>query len=142
MLDSRLFNREQYSGSFGESDSYNIYDKPLFHGSSAAAAIYKARGNNTNDEAYGGGTEEGITSALKNDRFALGVKGFEGSNVQEIREGPVQFEKDVSLSMNDMNGQGEGDLFGLNQFLSDAKKGKRGLDTGDAGESSKKPRNE
>lgn len=126
-LDSRLFNREQYSGNFGESDSYNIYDKPLFHGSSAAAAIYKPRGNNANDEQFGGGTEEGITSALSNDRFALGVKGFEGSATQELREGPVQFEKDVSLSMNDMQ---QDDPFGLNQFMDEAKKGsKRGLDT-------------
>lgn len=122
MLDSRLFNQESLSGSFAEEDSYNLYDRPLFHGSSAAAAIYKARGNITegNEESFGGGTEEGIGKALDNDRFGLGRAqiGFEGANDQEVREGPVQFEKDT------------GDVFGLDKFLDEAKSGKkRGLDT-------------
>ncbi|KAG5354054.1 mRNA splicing protein [Termitomyces sp. Mn162] len=121
MLDSRLFNQESLSGSFADDDSYNLYDKPLFHGSTAAAAIYKARGNITegNDDSFGGGTEEGIGKALDNDRFGLGQArvGFEGASEQEVREGPVQFEKDTS------------DVFGLNQFLDEAKTGKkRGLD--------------
>jgi len=122
MLDSRLFNQESLSNSFGEDGSYNLYDRPLFHGSSAAAAIYKARGNiaEGNDESFGGGTEEGIGKALGNDRFGLGQArvGFEGAQEQEVREGPVQFEKDT------------GDVFGLDQFLDEAKSGrKRGLDT-------------
>ncbi|KIJ26433.1 hypothetical protein M422DRAFT_272481 [Sphaerobolus stellatus SS14] len=122
MLDSRLFNQETLTNSFGDEDSYNLYDRPLFHGSSAAAAIYKARGNITegNDESYGGGTEEGISKALDNDRFGLGRPrvGFEGAQDQEVREGPVQFEKDT------------GDVFGLDKFLDEAKTGrKRGLDT-------------
>jgi SNW domain-containing protein 1 len=122
MLDSRLFNRESLSGNFADDDAYHLYDKPLFHGSTAAAAIYKARGNITegNDEAFGGGTEEGVGRALDNDRFNLGQPrvGFEGANEQEVREGPVQFEKDT------------GDVFGVNQFLDEAKTGKkRGLDT-------------
>jgi len=126
MLDSRLFNRETLSGSFASDDAYNLYDRPLFHGSTAAAAIYKARGNIDagNDESFGGGTEEGIEKALANDRFELGraSKGFEGANEQEVREGPVQFEKDT------------GDLFGVSQFLDEAKRGtKRGLDTGAGG---------
>lgn len=122
MLDSRLFNQESLSNNFADDDAYNLYDRPLFHGSSAAAAIYKARGNITegNDESYGGGTEEGISRALDNDRFGLGRAqiGFEGANDQEVREGPVQFEKDT------------GDVFGLDKFLDEAKSGrKRGLDT-------------
>ncbi|KAG6860956.1 mRNA splicing protein [Termitomyces sp. Mi166 len=126
MLDSRLFNQESLSGSFADDDSYNLYDKPLFHGSTAAAAIYKARGNITegNDDSFGGGTEEGIGKALGNDRFGLGQArvGFEGASEQEVREGPVQFEKDTS------------DVFGLNQFLDEAKTGKkRGLDLQTAG---------
>lgn len=122
MLDSRLFNQESLSGSFADDDAYNLYDRPLFHGSSAAAAIYKARGNITegNEESFGGGTEEGIGKALDNDRFGLGAPrvGFEGAREQEVREGPVQFEKD------------SGDVFGLDKFLDEAKSGrKRGLDT-------------
>jgi SNW domain-containing protein 1 len=122
MLDSRLFNQESLSGSFADEDQYNLYDKPLFHGSSAAAAIYKARGNISegNDESFGGGTSDGISKALDNDRFGLGQPrhGFEGAEDQEVREGPVQFEKDT------------GDVFGLDKFLDEAKSGKkRGLDT-------------
>ena len=122
MLDSRLFNQESLSGSFADDEAYNLYDRPLFHGSTAAAAIYKAHGNISegNDESFGGGTEEGIGKALDNDRFGLGRAkiGFEGASEQEIREGPVQFEKDT------------GDVFGLDKFLDEAKSGKkRGLDT-------------
>ncbi|KAG2755828.1 hypothetical protein P692DRAFT_20843926 [Suillus brevipes Sb2] len=130
MLDSRLFNQESLSGSFADEDNYNLYDRPLFHGSTAAAAIYKARGNiaEGNDESFGGGTEEGIGKALDNDRFGLGKArvGFEGAEDQEVREGPVQFEKDT------------GDVFGLDKFLDEAKSGKkRGLDT-DVGGSRKR----
>lgn len=122
MLDSRLFNQESLSSGFADDDAYNLYDKPLFHGSTAAAAIYKARGNiqDGNEESFGGGTDEGISKALDNDRFSLGRAkvGFEGAADQEVREGPVQFEKDT------------GDVFGVNQFLDEAKTGKkRGLDT-------------
>ncbi|KAF8651492.1 hypothetical protein AX16_004790 [Volvariella volvacea WC 439] len=126
MLDSRLFNQESLPSGFGDDESYSLYDKPLFHGSTAAAAIYKARGNMSqgNEDSFGGGTEEGVGRALNNDRFGLGqVKvGFEGASDQEAREGPVQFEKDT------------GDVFGLNEFLDEAKAGKkRGLDTGASG---------
>jgi len=128
MLDSRLFNRETLPGSFADDDSYNLYDKPLFHGSTAAAAIYKARGNLDagDDSKFGGGTEEGISQALANDRFQLGASGFQGADEQEIREGPVQFQKDNN------------DLFGVDKFLDEAKRGtKRGLDT-TAGDSRKR----
>lgn len=123
MLDSRLFNQDSLSSNFADDDAYNLYDKPLFHGSSAAAAIYKARGNieEGNEDSFGGGTEEGIGKALDNDRFGLGKArvGFEGANEQEVREGPVQFEKDTA------------DVFGVDEFLDEAKAGKkRGLDTG------------
>ncbi|GAA5820280.1 hypothetical protein JCM10212_000397 [Sporobolomyces blumeae] len=124
MLDSRLFNRESLSSSFGNSDSYNLYDKPLFSGSSAAAAIYKPRGKNIDDEGYELAEEE-AQKALKNDRFGLGVagkRGFEGADTSEVREGPVAFERDTA------------DPFGVDAFLESAKSGaqqgekKRGLD--------------
>lgn len=129
MIDSRLFNQEKLSGSFGDEDSYNLYDRPLFSGASAAAAIYKRGGTGADesaadtDERYGGGTEEGISHAMRNDRFGLGVagKGFEGAELQETRDGPVQFEKDTTLMSSDP--------FAIDAFLDEAKKGvKRGLD--------------
>lgn len=93
MLDARLFNREQYSASFGSEDSYNLYDKPLFSGSSAAAAIYKPRGRNVDDEGYEVDAQE-VEKAMKNDRFGLGIagkgRGFEGADTSEIREGCVR----------------------------------------------------
>ncbi|EIW84869.1 hypothetical protein CONPUDRAFT_162190 [Coniophora puteana RWD-64-598 SS2] len=122
MLDSRLFNQESLSGTFADEENYNLYDRPLFHGSNAAAMIYKSRGDLDagDDDQYGGGTEEGIGKALDNDRFGLGRAqvGFEGAQDQEVREGPVQFEKDTS------------DVFGVDKFLDEAKGGrKRGLET-------------
>jgi SNW domain-containing protein 1 len=74
--------------------------------SMASAAIYKARGNipEGNGDSFGGG------AALDNDWFNLGQArvGFEGAADQEIKEGPVQFEKYT------------GDVFSLNQFLDEA----------------------
>lgn len=121
LLDSRLFNRESLSTGHGADDSYNLYDRPLFQGSSAAAAIYKAKGNDHgNDEAYGGGTEGGIRTEMEKDRFALGnaTRGFEGAGSGEVRDGPVQFEKDVVMSLD-----GTSDPFGVEQFMNAAKKG-------------------
>ncbi|WFD29820.1 mRNA splicing protein [Malassezia sp. CBS 17886] len=126
MTDARLFNRESYSTSFGDDSSYSVYDKPLFQGSSAAAAIYRRPGTGGADDIYGGGTETGISEALENDRFGLGqTKGFEGSQLQERltaqeRAGPVQFEKDAS------------DPFAINQFLDEAKRGTKRAGNDDA----------
>ena len=112
MTDARLFNRETLSNNFGDEDSYNVYDKPLFHGSSAAAAIYRRPGTGTADDIYGGGTEEGISQELEHDRFGLGkTKSFSGAEQQQQRSGPVQFEKD------------ESDPFAIDQFLDEAKRG-------------------
>jgi len=121
MTDTRLFNRESLSSTFGDDDSYNVYDKPLFHGSSAAAAIYRRPGTGSADDIYGGGTESGINEELQNDRFGLGkTKGFSGSQQQEARTGPVQFEKDTN------------DPFSIDQFLDEAKRGtKRSGDVDD-----------
>jgi SNW domain-containing protein 1 len=121
LLDSRLFNRESLSTGFGGDDSYNLYDKPLFHGSTAAAAIYRPRGNqNGDDEAYGGGTEEGIKAEMGKDRFKLGnaTRGFEGADSTEQRDGPVQFEKDTIVALD-----GTADPFGVEQFMDAARRG-------------------
>ncbi|KAI9632777.1 SKIP/SNW domain-containing protein [Dioszegia hungarica] len=121
LLDSRLFNREAMSTGFASEDSYNLYDKPLFHGSSAAAAIYKPRGNDGgNDESFGGGTEAGVVEELKKDRFGLGnaTRGFEGADTAEQRDGPVLFEKDQVIALD-----GSADPFGVEQFMDAARRG-------------------
>ena len=161
MLDARLFNREQYSASFGDEDSYNLYDKPLFSGSSAAAAIYKPRGRNVDDEGYEVDQGE-VEKAMRNDRFGLGVagsgRGFEGADTSEVRDGCVFLLSPVSGSLAEEVVADLGvfpslsfpglirpvaferdtaDPFGVDAFLESAKQGggpgekKRGLDTGE-----------
>lgn len=126
LIDSRLFNREQLSTGFAGDESYSLYDKPLFQGSTAAAAIYKRGGNTSNDEAFGGGTEDGISKELEKDRFALGVARGLGADSAEIRDGPVQFEKDVVVSLDKAAVQ---DPFGVESFMDAAKRGgKRNAD--------------
>lgn len=115
-VDTRLFNQEKLDATFGDEDSYNAFDKPLFSGSTASAAIYKrpaGRTGGTADDIY---SAEGVQDAMENDRFGLGKsRAFEGAQYQETREGPVQFEKDTA------------DPFSINQFLDEAKRGtKRG----------------
>ena len=45
MPGSWLFTHGDLPGSFADDGSCSLYDKPLFLGSTAAAAAYKARGN-------------------------------------------------------------------------------------------------
>ncbi|PWN92635.1 hypothetical protein FA10DRAFT_490 [Acaromyces ingoldii] len=130
-VDTRLFNQEKLDATFGDEDSYNAFDKPLFSGSTAAAAIYKrpagrASGAGGADDIY---SAEGVQEAMENDRFGLGKsRAFEGAQYQEARDGPVQFEKDAA------------DPFSINQFLDEAKRGTKrgGIDSGDAASSRKR----
>jgi SNW domain-containing protein 1 len=112
-------------------DTYNLYDRPLFSGAAAAAAIYRRGhvGGDDDDEGVAG-TAEGIESSMKNDRFGLGQGKFEGSDLQTVREGPVQFEKDTPMT----SSSATADPFGVSAFLDEAKKAapkKHGLDTRD-----------
>ncbi|THH20231.1 hypothetical protein EW146_g1105 [Bondarzewia mesenterica] len=100
-----VFNQVSLSASFADDQSYGLYDRPLFHGSTAAAVIYKARGNISegNEESFSGGDRR---------------RHWEGAGPIRVREGPAQFEKDTS------------DVFSVDKFLDEAKSGrKRGLDT-------------
>jgi len=120
MYDQRLFNQESgMSAGFGADDNYDIYDKPLMKGSSAnMLASHRAKGND--DEMHGGeGAEEEYNKLLKTDRFRPD-KGFEGTQDgrKRSRDEPVQFERE----------EVESDPFGLDAFLTDAKKGKKAMD--------------
>lgn len=110
MFDQRLFNQsEGISAGFGDDDSYNIYSKPLFHGSSANQ-IYRPKKND--EETYGG--EADYQKLLETSKFKPD-KGFSGteksSEDKSQRGGAVEFEK-------------EEDPFGLDEFLSKAKTSK------------------
>ncbi|EST05573.1 SKI-interacting protein SKIP, SNW domain protein [Kalmanozyma brasiliensis GHG001] len=142
MTDSRLFNQESLSAGYGDEDSYNLYDKPLFSGSSAAAAIYRRpAGRGGADDIYNGAGDDGaLEEELENnDRFGLGQSKFKGAEADGegaapggggTRSGPVQFEKDAS------------DPFAINQFLEEAKRGIKRSSGLETAESRKKHRDE
>lgn len=114
MFDARLFNRSEGMGSgfTGDDDVYNLYDKPLFSGSSATA-IYKPPKVASAQETYGGVDMDGVEKMVKGSAPARGFQGAEGGTGVERVEGPVQFER-------------EADVFGLDSFLGAAKRGRDG----------------
>jgi SNW domain-containing protein 1 len=107
MYDQRLFNQsEGISSGFGDEDSYNVYSKPLFHGSSANQLYRPKKASDT--ETYGG--EEDFKKLLDTSKFKAdkNFTGVDNDKAQAPRDKPVEFEK------------GE-DPFGLDEFLSAAK---------------------
>ncbi|KAJ3085800.1 SNW domain-containing protein 1, partial [Quaeritorhiza haematococci] len=113
MFDSRLFNQSSgISSGFGKEDSYNIYDKPLFAGSSSAQ-IYRPR--KAEEDVVGGVRTDAIDKILGGSAPHRGFKGAEGGS-GAARDGPVLFEKD------------ESDPFGLEQFMTSAKRGREKMD--------------
>ncbi len=133
MYDSRLFNQSSgFASGFNED---NPYDKPLFAAQDAISSIYRARGNAEEDEEEGAGDKE-MSRIQKGSRFgeALGRGTFKGTEEAEVREGPVQFEKDA------------GDPFNVDKFLQEVQEGtagssaKRGYGLGDDERQSKRSR--
>ncbi|KAL5463727.1 hypothetical protein EMCRGX_G032653 [Ephydatia muelleri] len=122
LFDQRLFNQSKgLSSGFdgGEDDLYNVYDKPWRAGGGAADHVYRPS-KTIDKDIYGDDVEKLInTSRFQPD------KGFSGTDQAASRDGPVQFEKDV-----------EEDPFGLNKFLTEAKKAKRPSE-GDSSKSKK-----
>ncbi|KAG8190087.1 hypothetical protein JTE90_006027 [Oedothorax gibbosus] len=121
-FDQRLFNTNKGMDSgFGEEEEYNVYDKPWRSQQAVGSNIYRPRGNKDN-EVYG----EDFDKMMKSNRF-VPDKEFAGTDRSARREGPVQFEKE------------EEDPFGLDKFLTEAKKAsKRPTDDRDDRERSKR----
>ncbi|KXN71976.1 hypothetical protein CONCODRAFT_78063 [Conidiobolus coronatus NRRL 28638] len=95
LMDSRLFNQvEGIASGFRDDDAYNIYDKPLFSGSTANS-IYKPTRNTDDYE-----DQEGVNNMLKQDRFGanLSSRGFKGADPSQSRSGPVEFQKEMSFA--------------------------------------------
>lgn len=115
MYDQRLFNQEKGMDSgFGTDDQYNLYDKGLFTAQNTLSTLYKPR-KDTDSEMYGGADEQ-LERVMKTDRFKPD-KGFTGVPERAgPRDKPVEFDKP------------EEDPFGLDQFLSEVKGGKKTLD--------------
>jgi SNW domain-containing protein 1 len=126
---------------------YSVYDKPLFQGSSASN-IYRPK-KNLDDEIYGGPSgEKEMDRIMKADRFEGDrqfARKFQGTEAGESasRDGPVQFEKDtLSFSSSRPSGSDAkaSDPFGLDQFLSAAKSGKKRTGNDDSEQQDKRRR--
>lgn len=104
-FDHRLFGQAQGLGQgYGDDEAYNVYDKPWREGASMANHIYRPS-KNVDKDVYG----EDLEKIVKTNRF-VPDKEFGGTDRNgPARSGPVQFEK-------------EEDPFGLDQFLSQAKR--------------------
>ncbi|CAI9100423.1 OLC1v1037427C1 [Oldenlandia corymbosa var. corymbosa] len=115
--DQRLFNQEKGMDSgFATDDAYNVYDKGLFTAQPTLSTLYKPK-KDVDSDMYGGEDEQ-LDKIMKTDRFKPD-KAFVGTSERTgPRGGPVEFERDTE----------EADPFGLDQFLTEVKKGKKAMD--------------
>ncbi|KAJ1920721.1 mRNA splicing protein [Mycoemilia scoparia] len=124
MFDARLFNQSSgISSGYVDDETFNAYDKPLFNTASRSSIYRPGAGGNSED--FSGKNEERIEKMLSNDRFGTGFKGFKGADDGSAhkRTGPVEFEKE--------------DVFGVDEFLSEAKHGGKRSGHDDRGSASK-----
>ncbi|XP_055800795.1 SNW/SKI-interacting protein A [Solanum dulcamara] len=119
MYDQRLFNQEKGMDSgFAVDDSYNVYDKGLFMAQPTLSTLYRPK-KDADSEMYGGADEQ-LEKIMKTERFKPD-KAFSGTSERaSTRDGPVPFEKEVKEAE-------EADPFGLDQFLTEVKKGKKAM---------------
>lgn len=117
MYDQRLFNQEKGMDSgFATDDSYNIYDKGLFTAQPTLSTLYRPK-KDADSDMYGGADEQ-LDKIMKTDRFKPD-KAFAGTSERSgQRDRPVEFEREAE----------EADPFGLDQFLTEVKKGKKAMD--------------
>ena len=117
MYDQRLFNQDKgMESGFAADDQYNIYDKGLFTAQPTLSTLYRPK-KDTDSDMYGGADEQ-LEKVMKTDRFKPD-KGFTGASDRPSgkRDRPVEFDK-----------QEENDPFGLEQFLTEVKRGKKAMD--------------
>ncbi|XP_022754992.1 SNW/SKI-interacting protein-like [Durio zibethinus] len=117
MYDQRLFNQEKGMDSgFATDDQYNIYDKGLFTAQPTLSTLYRPK-KDMDSDMYGGADEQ-LEKIMKTERFKPD-KAFAGTSEKSgPRDRPVEFEKEPE----------EADPFGLDQFLTEVKKGKKALE--------------
>ncbi|XP_008812966.3 SNW/SKI-interacting protein A-like [Phoenix dactylifera] len=118
MYDQRLFNQDKgMESGFATDDQYNIYDKGLFTAQPTLSTLYRPK-KDADADMYGGADEQ-LEKIMKTDRFKPD-KAFTGASERPSgskRERPVEFEKPE-----------ENDPFGLDQFLTEVKKGKKAME--------------
>jgi SNW domain-containing protein 1 len=106
IYDQRLFNQTAgLTSGFASEDSYALYDKPLFQGSSASS-IYRPKRQDA--QVIPGVETEKIDRMLAEQAPHRGFQGTDATS--SIRDGPVKFEKEV-------------DPFGVDSFMNQAKRG-------------------
>ncbi|CAH0718430.1 unnamed protein product, partial [Brenthis ino] len=120
MFDQRLFNNSKGMDSgYGDDEAYNVYDKPWRNQESIGSHIYRPSRNAEKDN-YGD-----LDSLANNKRF-VADKAFAGTSSSNTRSGPVPFEKDAPREepSQSRSTQPEADFdpFGLDRFLSEAKR--------------------
>ncbi|CAA7396155.1 unnamed protein product [Spirodela intermedia] len=118
MYDQRLFNQDKGMDSgFATDDQYNVYDKHLFTAQPTLSTLYRPK-KDADGDMYGGADEQ-LEKVLKTERFKPD-KAFSGTSDKASgskRERPVEFER-----------QEENDPFGLDEFLTEVKKGKKAME--------------
>ncbi|KAJ1281155.1 hypothetical protein BS78_04G286400 [Paspalum vaginatum] len=116
MYDQRLFNQDKGMDSgFATDDQYNIYSKGLFTAQSTMSTLYRPKKDGDSD-VYGDADEQ-LEKVMKTERFKPD-KGFTGASERTgKRDRPVEFDK-----------QEENDPFGLDQFLTEVKKGRKAVE--------------
>lgn len=119
MYDQRLFNQDTgVASGLGAEDSYNLYDKPLF---ADRSELFRHKGGR-DEETYAagggaaGGAAEVDTSRFKPDKGFTGTDYARGGGEGGAGAGAIQFEGNPE----------EADPFGLDQFLSEVRGGKKG----------------
>ncbi|XP_030472649.2 SNW/SKI-interacting protein [Syzygium oleosum] len=118
MYDQRLFNQEKGMDSgFATDDQYNVYDKGLFTAQPTLSTLYRPK-KDLDSEIYGGADEQ-LDKIMKTERFKPD-KAFSGTELRGgPRDRPVEFEREAAE---------EADPFGLDQFLTEVKGGKKPTD--------------
>ncbi|XP_078161526.1 SNW/SKI-interacting protein A-like [Carex rostrata] len=122
MYDQRLFNQDKGMASgFVTDDQYNIYDKGLFTAQPTLSTLYRPK-KDADGDMYGGDADEQMEKIMKTERFKPD-KAFSGAAERgSMRDRPVEFDK------------AEEDPFGLDEFLTEVKKGKKAVEkTGGGG---------
>lgn len=108
MYDSRLFNQSSgFDAGFNEDQHY---DKPLFAAQDAISSIYRPTMQQDDGEDEGA-TYDRITKSNRFEVLGRAKEGFKGADLQEQREGPVQFEKETAddpFKINEMINEVEG----------------------------------
>ncbi|KAI9885548.1 MAG: mRNA splicing protein [Watsoniomyces obsoletus] len=138
MWDSRLFNQTSgFDTGFNEDQPY---DKPLFAAQDAISSIYRPRAGGEDDEL--GEEEQGnelerIKKAGRFDVLGRAKEGFKGASDVGERDGPVQFEKDISGEMPTGPRPGADPFKEVDDFLSKVDQSGGGVSDGKAG--AKKP---